>query len=135
MNEDEFFDFDDNVRTKRRRLFSRNVFFKHLDRRMAESGVLRHTEKISPVREDGSSEEITLVHEYRTDCQCIGQEAGAACIVCGRIFCVRCVGRLKSHCSVCGGFCCPQDYFPGFGDENKGYCRRHRFHWRRLITG
>lgn len=135
MNHDEYFDFDEAHRTKRRKLFSREVFCHHLDEQIATSGILRFTEKICPVREDGTSEEITLVHEYRTDCQCIDQKAGAACVVCGRIFCKSCVQRLKSFCSICGGFVCGEDFFPGFNGSGRGYCRNHRFSLRRFIFG
>jgi len=135
MNHDEYFDFDEAHRTKRRRLFSREVFCRHLDGRVADSGILKFTEKISPVMEDGSSEEIFLEHVFVTDCQCIGQPTGASCVVCGRTFCVNCVQRLKTFCSVCGGFVCGEDFFPGFNGSGRVYCRNPRFSLRRLIFG
>lgn len=133
MNEDEFFVFDDNIRTKRFRLRRRDVYLKHLDDRIANSGVLRHTEKIYPMRPDGSSEEIILEHQHRLDCGCLDQKPAAICSITGRVYCSRCVERLGSFCEICGQFVSPEHFFRGPGD--KGYCRAHRFHLRRLITG
>lgn len=135
MDHDELFDFDDIHRTKRRRLFSRVVRLVHLDGRVTDSGILKHTETINPIRPDGASEEFQVEHVYVTDCNCIGQLAGAACVVCGRIYCRACVQRSQTFCSACGGFACAEHFYPGFNGSGRGYCHNHRFSLRRLIFG
>lgn len=131
--EDEFDDSDGNDRTKEKKLYEREEFIRHLANRAAVSGILKHSERLSPQREDGCIETINIQHQHLLDCGCLDQEPGAICCITGHIYCVRCVLRLKSFCAICGGFVTPGHYFQGPGD--KGYCRNHRFHWRRLITG
>lgn len=132
MKEDEFDDSEGN-RTKKKKFYEREEFIRQLDNRAAVSGILKHSERLSPQREDGCIETINIQHQHLLDCGCLDQEPGAICCITGQIYCVRCVLRLKSFCAICGGFVTPEHYFQGPGE--KGYCRNHRFHWRRLITG
>jgi hypothetical protein len=120
--EDDYLDFDEKIRTKKFKLHKRDVFVKDL-----HGQIIGFSETLSPIR-DGSSEEVTISHVQSWGCGHIGEKPGGQCGACGKIFCFKCVERLKNYCSVCGHFTCPQDFFKNA--DGTGFCRLHRFPWQ-----
>jgi hypothetical protein len=110
----------------------REIFIREMDDFYNEARITKISEKLSPVNKSGTVEDIIIEHISQPDCGC-NREIAAQCCVCGWTCCENCLKRLKSFCSVCGRFVCPEDSYPGISDPDKVYCRFHRFSLRRLI--